>query len=90
MNDLKNIDTNKQSIQEIWNSNEALLLRNIPQESISPDSACRYCKEYKECKLSFKQKCWRDTLKAYGEDKWDFPDIKCPKAPQPFFEMDFH
>ncbi|WP_158963312.1 radical SAM/SPASM domain-containing protein [Myroides fluvii] len=79
----------EQSIQEIWNSTSALVLKSIPQDELKPDSPCKTCEEYEECKLSMKQICWRETVKAYGEDKWYYPDVKCPKAPKPFFDLDF-
>lgn len=69
------------SIENIWNSKRAKNLVNIPQNEIPIDSPCSRCIEYKNCKLSYKQVCYREILKAYGEDKWYFPDPKCPKAP---------
>jgi len=81
-------NVNEQSIQEIWGSKKAQELKNIPQKELKADSPCRTCEEYEECKLSMKQICWRETIKAYGEDKWYYPDVKCPKAPKPVFDID--
>ncbi len=76
-------DVTKQSLEEVWNSKEAKGLFYLKQERISIESACSDCESYKECRgTNVKQICWRDTIKAYGNDKWDFPDYRCPKAPR--------
>ncbi|RRQ45318.1 hypothetical protein [Chryseobacterium sp. SC28] len=54
--------------------------RNCPQEEIPIDSACSNCNEYDACR-NLNKICWRDEIKAYGNDKWYFPDVACPKAP---------
>lgn len=68
------------SLIDIWNSKKAKYLGLIPQDDIPSDSACSTCSEYNECR-ELKQVCWRDIIKGYGNEKWYFPDIKCPKAP---------
>lgn len=75
-----------QSLKEIWNSDEAEYLLNIPQQDIGHDSICRNCNDYNKCR-EIKQICWRDTMKAYGEDKWYYPDVNCPKAPPKIYEL---
>ena len=69
-----------QSLLEIWNSERCKYLHIIPQEDIPNDSPCSICNDYYNCK-SILQTCIRDTMKTYGEDKWYYPDINCPKAP---------
>ena len=73
-------DLTKQSIKEIWNSQKAKDLFFLKQESLQESSPCRTCEEFKECR-EYKHICWRETILAYGKDKWDYPDIRCPKAP---------
>ena len=56
---------------------------NLTQDRISEDSACKTCDSFEECRgNNVKQICWRDTIKAYGHDKWDHPDYRCPIAPR--------
>ncbi|MDR2126863.1 MAG: SPASM domain-containing protein [Prevotellaceae bacterium] len=71
-----------QSLEEIWNSEKALSLFNIRPEDIPSDSACSACTDFDSCR-SVKQICYRDLVKAYGYDKWYYPDVNCPKAPKP-------
>lgn len=73
-------DLKKQSIMEIWNSRKAKELFYLKQTDIPEDSPCAACEEYTECRR-FKHVCWRDTILAYGKNKWYYPDIFCPKAP---------
>ncbi len=80
-------DVTKQSIEEIWKSEEAKDIFYIKQENISPESPCRNCNMFDSCRSDPRQICYRDTIKAYGYEKWDFPDIRCPKAPKIEKEM---
>lgn len=73
-------DLNNQSIMEIWNSQKAKDLFFLNQESLQTSSPCRTCNDFKECR-KFRHVCWRDTILAYGPEKWDYPGIMCPKAP---------
>lgn len=73
-------DLTKQSLMEIWNSQKAKDLFFLKQTEIQKSSPCATCEEYDECR-SYKHICWRDTILAYGRDKWDYPDVYCPKAP---------
>ncbi|KGF48401.1 hypothetical protein HMPREF0654_09455 [Prevotella disiens DNF00882] len=41
-------------------------------------SACYSCKIFDECKNS----CYINILKVYGDEKWDYPDPRCSKAPR--------
>lgn len=66
---------------EIWNSDTAKKLYNLKQKDILEDSICCKCESYTECREE-NQICYRDTIKAYGEDKWYYPDPNCPKAPK--------
>jgi radical SAM protein with 4Fe4S-binding SPASM domain len=73
-------DVTKQTIEEIWNSPKAINLYSIPQEDIPTESSCSNCNIYEKCR-SVKQVCYRDIVKEYGNDKWYYPDVTCPKAP---------
>lgn len=75
-------DLMEQSIEEVWNSDRAIRLYKLPPEQIREESACRDCIEYEYCR-QFKGVCWKEILNAYGYDKWDYPDPKCPYAPEP-------
>lgn len=74
-------DLKKQSLVEIWNSEKALNLFYLKQSMIPKDSPCSNCQDFLECR-KYKHVCWRDTILAYGPDKWYFPDISCPRAPK--------
>lgn len=71
-----------QSLTEVWNSTKALSLFNLCQKDIPEDSPCCKCDYFKDCRET-RQTCYRDTIKAYGEDKWYYPDVNCPYAPKP-------
>lgn len=68
-----------QSLLEIWNSDQSKHLALIPQKEIPAESPCSTCNDYIECR-SFEQICFRDTMKAYGKEKWYYPDVRCPKS----------
>ena len=76
----------KQSISEIWNSKSATDLFYLRQEDILSDSQCSECDIFHECRDD-RNICYRDTIKAYGEDKWYYPDVNCPKAPKPTYSI---
>lgn len=73
-------DLKKQTLKEIWNSQKAKDIFYLKQSSIPSDSPCSSCQDFPECR-KYKHICWRDTILAYGSDKWYYPDISCPKAP---------
>lgn len=75
-----------QGLREIWNSETATDLVVIPQYKIGADSPCSSCPDYYNCRET-KGVCYKDIIKAYGEDKWYYPDVKCPKAPEPVYEF---
>ena len=72
-------DVKHQTIRDIWNSPEALHLAKYPQSCVQSTSRCHDCKLYDDCQL-FPNKCYADTIKAYGWDNWDYPDPRCEKA----------
>jgi radical SAM protein with 4Fe4S-binding SPASM domain len=75
-------DVKKQSLKEVWNSEKGRNLFYLTQDMISDDSACKTCNIFDECRGDdIRKVCWRDTIKAYGHEKWDYPDSRCPKAP---------
>lgn len=70
-------DINKQGLQEIWESEKALSLYNIKQDELSEKSACKTCGLFSECR-ELKQVCYRDIIRKYGFEHWDYADAKCP------------
>lgn len=75
----------KSSINEIWNSEKALALFYAPCGK-SSKSLCHTCDDYSNCRSRIGV-CWKSVLMAYGEENWDYPDPRCPKAPLPFNEI---
>lgn len=73
------------SLEDIWNGEKALKLFYSPCDEKS-NSICHDCKVYTTCR-SRVGVCWKSVLMAYGEENWDFPDPRCPKAPSPFNEI---
>lgn len=72
-------DLRRQSVMEMWNSPEALGLLH-PDQAAVPDGPCKTCSEFEACNYQ-PGRCWRDVLKAYGQDKPHYPDPRCPYAP---------
>ncbi|MDE6768990.1 MAG: radical SAM protein [Muribaculaceae bacterium] len=70
----------KDSIDTIWNSPKALSLSRLPQKDLNPESACSSCAIYDSCR-DFSNKCFANTIKAYGNEHWDYPDPRCAYAP---------
>lgn len=74
-------DLSKQTLLEVWDSKRSWELYRLQQSAISKESACRTCAEFDDCRQG-RGVCWKEILMAYGYENWDFPDPKCPKAPQ--------
>lgn len=74
-------DLQKNSIEEVWNSPEAINLAFPKKEHFSDKSICKSCDVFQEC-MSFPNRCIADVLKGYGNDNSDFPDPRCNKAPK--------
>lgn len=70
------------SIKEVWNSKRALELYNFSMSTQSK-SVCKTCDKFVSCRME-KGVCWKAILMAYGDQNWDFPDPRCPKAPMPY------
>lgn len=67
------------SIRDIWNSEKALNLYAMAQESCPDSSPCKDCKVFDKCRNEFgKRICYVDIYKT-GHSKWD-PDPRCPHA----------
>jgi radical SAM protein with 4Fe4S-binding SPASM domain len=75
-------DLNKNSIEEVWNSEQAISLYKLSKDLIKPGSACKSCNQFDECH-QFKGVCWKEVLYAFGDENWSYPDHRCPKAPKP-------
>lgn len=74
-------DLTKNSISEVWNSERALYLANMKQKDYSIHSACHNCEIFDKCKANLNT-CYTNILKVYGNEKWDYPDPRCAKAPR--------
>ena len=53
----------------------------MKQHDYSIESACYSCKIFDECKAN-QNSCYINILKVYGDEKWDYPDPRCSKAPR--------
>ena len=80
-------DITKQSIEEIWNSDKALTLHRLSRSAISAQSPCKKCRDFDDC-FTYANRCFADIIKAYGWDKWDYPDPRCNKAPAFIYDID--
>ena len=76
-------DLTKNTIDEVWNSPKAINLFNLKKKMISKDSACKKCSSFNDCRHD-KGVCWKEVLMAYGYEKWDYPDPRCPQAPSAY------
>ena len=68
------------TIENIWKSRKAKDLYYIAREAIQDKSACKSCSIFTKCRQEFGGVCWREVIKAYGKENWDYPDPRCPKA----------
>lgn len=71
---------------EIWNSKKALDIYFHKKENIKKESKCYSCDLFNECHLNG-AKCWREVIKVYGNENWDYPDPRCPFSPEPINEI---
>ena len=49
-------------------------------EQIQEKSPCKKCSIFTKCRQEYGGVCWREVIKAYGNENWDYPDPRCPKA----------
>jgi radical SAM protein with 4Fe4S-binding SPASM domain len=75
-------DLMTQSISEVWNSEKALSLYHLSKDAFGEQSACKTCNDFDRCHQE-QGICWKQVLCAYGKENWDYPDPRCPRAPQP-------
>jgi radical SAM protein with 4Fe4S-binding SPASM domain len=75
-------DLMKQSIREVWNSEKALSLYQFSKDLVREQIACKRCDDFDRCHQE-QGVCWKQVLYAYGEENWDYPDPRCPYAPEP-------
>lgn len=73
-------DLNNQTLLDVWNSSRAKDLYYIDKKRISCKSPCYSCSIFKECREEYGGVCWKEIIKVFGKDKWDYPDPRCPKA----------
>lgn len=63
----------------IWKNNKLKHLENI---DLYQNTRCGKCNDFSKCRNSKSNGvCWKEVIHAYGEDKWNNPDPKCPHAP---------
>lgn len=78
-------NANKKTIKELWNSDIIKDFFNFRFTSIKKNikSPCYKCTSYNQCKIgNTKKVCLVDIINTYGEDRWDYPDPRCPHAPK--------
>ena len=73
-------DCKENKISEIWNSSIAKSLYYLSLEQIQEKSPCKKCSIFTKCRQEYGGVCWREVIKAYGNENWDYPDPRCPKA----------
>jgi radical SAM protein with 4Fe4S-binding SPASM domain len=73
-------DLTNQTIEEVWNSDRAKELFYLNQNALSNNSSCKKCDKFDTCRQG-RGVCWKMILMAYGYEYWDFPDPRCPDAP---------
>lgn len=78
-------DLKTQSVLDVWKSEKAKALYHLGQQAIHMDSPCHRCKTFIDCREGAGV-CWKVILYAYGSQNWDFPDPRCPFAPEPMNE----
>ncbi|MDR3286965.1 MAG: radical SAM protein [Prevotellaceae bacterium] len=74
-------DITNMSIMEFWNSDFAKNFNKNKQKAMTQDSKCFDCRDFEKCHFE-KGVCWKMIIESYGDKNWDFPDPRCPKAPQ--------
>lgn len=72
-------DIYEKSIEDIWTGERALELANWQQTKIQKNSPCSSCELFQQC-LTYPNKCFANTIKAYGDENWDYPDPRCSRA----------
>ena len=73
-------DARKQSLKKIWESEKAISLYSLSQETFRKSSACSICPQFDSCHQK-SGVCWKMVIEAYGDEYWDLPDPRCPYAP---------
>lgn len=74
-------DATAYSLKEVWDSPRSIQLINLSQEEIEKASTCKNCTFFNTC-FQYRNRCWSDIIKAYGEKSWDFPDPRCIMSPK--------
>lgn len=78
-------NANHKTIKELWNSDIIKEFFNFKFSSIkqNTESPCYKCNSYDKCKIgNIKKVCLVDIINVYGEERWDYPDPRCPFAPK--------
>lgn len=79
-------DLTKQTLFDAWNSEKSWGLYRLKQSMIGEKSACKKCTDFELCRHN-RGVCWKEILMAYGYDNWDYPDPRCPKAPEMYEDI---
>lgn len=78
-------NVHKQTIKEIWESEKIMDFYNFSIQGLprNEENPCTTCADFKLCKVgNVKRVCIVDVVRAYGPEKWDYPDPRCPRAPE--------
>jgi radical SAM protein with 4Fe4S-binding SPASM domain len=81
-------DVSTNSLSEVWNSPAAKKMLKLEKDNIQNDSPCKSCSLFEACFVE-NNRCWTDIIKAYGKDKWDYPDPRCAYAPPMKYDLRF-
>lgn len=71
-------DLNQCGISEVWQSKKTLSLLFPEKNSFS--GHCSVCTQFSEC-TNLRNRCPVKIIRAYGKDKYDYPDPRCRYAP---------
>ncbi len=75
-------DLSNSSIMEVWESERAVSLWALSQESFSVDNPCKNCQDFSNCRHGMGV-CWKEVVAVYGKENKFYPDPRCPRAPAP-------
>jgi radical SAM protein with 4Fe4S-binding SPASM domain len=79
-------DLMNMTLQEVWSSDQANNLWKLNQDRFPPDSECRTCQDFENCRYGLGV-CWKEIIAVYGRENWLYPDPRCPKAPKPIYPV---
>lgn len=75
-------DVSESGLLDVWHSERTMQLVKLQQKDLQQKSACSKCGLFEGCFKKDRNRCWSDIIKAYGTDRWDYPDPRCIHAPK--------